>query len=281
MYNILIAIFLWSSQGLVIRFSGMPVQTLIFFSCLISVLIIGPWIWRSGRLQQAAADRRFRYLPLIGIVNLINAFSFFYAYKNTTVANAVLTHYTAPIFVAFLAPLLLKERLTKMTAAATAVGSIGLWIMLDAQPSYFISMVLHGDKTSVGIFAGLISGLAYAMLIISIRTMASDFDAAVMTFVQNVTIIFLLLPFVVIPEEFMSSFWAFALMGVVHSTIAPYLYIKGMKEVSAGKTAILGYLEPVSAILLAMAFLNEAVSCNTLAGGMIILFSGYITMKDK
>jgi drug/metabolite transporter (DMT)-like permease len=281
MADILTAIFLWSFQGPIIRFSGMPVQTLMFCSCLISVFIIGPGIWRSGRLRREVADRRAAYLPLIGVVNLVNTFSFFYAYKNTTIANSVLTHYTAPIFVAFLAPFFLKERLTARTAAAVAIAAAGLWIMLDTRPSQFISLVLNGDRASVGIFAGLVSGLAYALLIIAIRTMAKDFDAAVMTFVQNVTIIFMLLPFVVIPAGFMSSVWAFLVMGIIHSTIAPFLYMRGMKEVSAAKTAILGYLEPVSAILLGMAFLNENASYGTLAGGVMILFSGYITIKDK
>ena len=34
---------------------------------------------------------------------MLNNLSFFYAFQNTTIANAVLTHYTAPIIVAFLA----------------------------------------------------------------------------------------------------------------------------------------------------------------------------------
>lgn len=281
MYRILSAIFLWSSQGLIIRVSGMPVQTLMFFSCLISALILGPLAWKKGRFRGLSREARFRYLPVIGVINLLNTFSFFYSYKNTTIANAVLTHYTAPIFVAFLAPVFLKERLTAKTAAAVAVATAGLWLMLDVRPLYFISLVVNGDRASGGIFAGLFSGLAYALLIIAIRTMAKDFDALVMTFVQNVTISCILLPFVRIPEGFVSSLWAFAVMGVVHSTIAPYLYAKGLKEVSAGRAAILGYLEPVCAILLGFGLLSENVGYKTLAGGLMILFSGYITIKDK
>lgn len=281
MINILLAIFLWSTQGLIIRASGMPAHVLIFFSCLVSTLIMGPVLWKKGLFQGLRNDARFRYLPGIGIINLLNTFSFFYSYENTTIANAVLTHYTAPIFVAFLAPLLLKERLSAKTAAAVAVASVGLWVMLDIQPRNFIGMLLSSDRSSAGILAGLFSGLAYALLVIAIRTVAKDFDAAVMTFVQNVTIMCLLLPFVGLPEGFMSSLWAFVLMGIVHSTIAPYLYMNGLREVSAGRAAVLGYLEPVCAILLGLLFLHEAVGYKTLAGGLMILFSGYITIRDK
>jgi drug/metabolite transporter (DMT)-like permease len=68
-------------------------------------------------------------------------------------------------------------------------------------------------------------------------------------------------------------------MGIVHSTIAPVLYFRGFKAVTANRAAILGYLEPVCAILLGALFLEEGVTCKTVVGGGIILFSGYLTVK--
>ena len=55
-------------------------------------------------------------------------------------------------------------------------------------------------------------------------------------------------------------------MGIVHSTVAPILYFKGLQTVTANRAAVLGYLEPVSAILFSMVFLNEKP-------GIYLLFS--------
>ena len=70
-------------------------------------------------------------------------------------------------------------------------------------------------------------------------------------------------------------------MGIIHSTIAPILYFKGLQFVTANKTAVLGYLEPVSAIVLSMIFLSEIPGRKSIIGGLLIIFSGYLTLRSE
>jgi drug/metabolite transporter (DMT)-like permease len=278
MLYIIAAILLWSSIGIVIRFSGMPVQLLIFFSCIISLTLLG-FLFLKGSLRQNFPSGRYAlYLILVGPVSLLNSFTFFYAYQNTTIANAVLTHYTAPVVVAILAPIFLKERLTIIIFVAITLSTAGLWIMLDISLAEFLALLFAGDKNTLGIIAGLVSGIAYGILIIILRFFAQKFNPIVITFFQSASIALILLPFVEIPANFTSALWAFGVMGVVHSTIAPLLYFRGLKEVTANKSAILGYLEPVCAIILGILFLSEAVTYKIVIGGLMILFSGYLTI---
>jgi drug/metabolite transporter (DMT)-like permease len=127
--------------------------------------------------------------------------------------------------------------------------------------------------------AGLLSGLAYAVLIIVLRVLSLSFDPVLITFFQNISIVLILLPFIEIPQNFLSAWWAYVVMGIIHSTIAPVLYFRGIKDVTASTASILGYLEPVCVIILGMIFLNEAVGIATFAGGLMILLSGYLTLK--
>ncbi len=284
MLYILTAIFLWSSLGIVIKLSGMPVHILMFFSCVISASLIGLILTKREFRQEMPKVKGLLHLFILSVISLINTFSFFYAYKNTTIANAVLTHYTAPIIVAFLAPIFLRERLTLKILSAVAVATVGLWIMLGISAKEFLNLLMAGDKNTAGIFAGLFSGFAYALVIIVIRILAQSFNPLVMTFFQNLFIAVMLSPFIILTSQplniLTSAWWAFAVMGLVHSTIAPILYFRGMRDVTANKTAILGYLEPVCAILLGMVFLGEAVNYKTIIGGAMILFSGYLTIKS-
>jgi len=280
MTRILLAVVLWSSSGIIIKYSGMPVSVLIFFSCLISSACLGlSMLIRKQRISLQGI-RPFQTLLALGPISLINTFSFYFAYQNTSVANAVLTHYTAPIFVALIAPLFLKERPSVKIAIAVAAATAGLWIMLGASADQFVGLFFAGDHNAVGIMAGLLSGFAYGVLIIILRLLAPSYDPVVMTFFQNTIIALMLLPFIRLPENFASAWWAFAVMGTVHSIAAPVLYFRGMKEVTAYTASILGYLEPVCVIILGMIFLNEAVGISTLAGGLMILFSGYLTLKS-
>jgi drug/metabolite transporter (DMT)-like permease len=280
MFYILAAIFLWSSLPVIIRLSGAPVQELIFFSCLISSAVTGTAFVSRRFRSEIPRGRALSSLLLLGPLSLVNSFSFFYAYKNTSVANAVLTHYTAPVLVAFLAPVFLKERLTGRIVFAVAAASAGLWIMLGISFGRFVDLAMAGDRSTGGILAGLLSGFAYAVIVILFRMLARDFHPVVMTFAQNAVIVLLLLPVVDIGGGIPSAPWAVVVMGIVHSSIAPVLYFRGMKDVTANRAAILGYLEPLCAILLGAVFLGEGIAFRTALGGAMILLSGYITVKD-
>jgi drug/metabolite transporter (DMT)-like permease len=279
MLFILSAIFLWSSLGLVIRMSGLPVHILIFFSCLISTAIIFPLLISQPFRRELPRGRGAALFLLLGPLSLINSFSFFYAYQTTTIANAVLTHYTAPILVAFFAPFFLPERLTARVLVAVGLATTGLWLLLGVSPTRFLSLLMSGNRETVGILAGLLSGVAYAAVVIIVRIAAQRTHPLVMTFFQNLAIVVLLLPFAHLPPPGTAGLVALGIMGVIHSTVAPVLYFRGMKDVSANTAAILGYLEPISAILLGAVFLGEPLTLRTLGGGALILASGFLTLR--
>jgi drug/metabolite transporter (DMT)-like permease len=87
----------------------------------------------------------------------------------------------------------------------------------------------------------------------------------------------MLLPF--IREVPLYAWRSLLVMGIVHSTIAPVLYFKGLQTVTANRAAVLGYLEPVSAILFSMLFLDEKPGIYSVFGGVLIFFSGWLTIR--
>ena len=267
---ILLAIFLWSSLGVVVRLSGVAIHVLIFYSIIVSIIVQGIILSRRDYRKEIPKIKKLKYPMILGLVSLVNTFTYFYAFKHTTIANAVLTHYTAPVIVAFLSPLFLKEKITKKIIFVIITASIGLWIMLDG-----FSLK---ESQIAGIIAGLISGLAYAIIIIFLRIHSQNFNPLVLSFFTNITIAILLLPFI---REFpLHSLWSYLFMGIVHSTIAPILYFKGLQYVTANKAAVLGYLEPVCAIVLSMMFLHELLGFHSIIGGILIIFSGYLTLRN-
>jgi len=265
---ILLAIFLWSSQGVVVRLSGVEGHVLIFYSLLVSLILQGTIVLQKKYRSEITGLSKLFFPFVLGIFLMLNNLSFFYAFRNTTIANAVLTHYTAPIIVAFLASVFLGERVTWRLVTAIAVASAGLWILLNG--------FNVGEAHSYGIAAGLASGVSYAIIIIMSRSFSRHFSPVVLSFWANAFIVLMLLPFV---RVFPTQAWgSFLIVGTVHSTVAPILYFKGLQTVTANRAAVLGYFEPVSAILFSMLFLNEKPGIYSVFGGVLILFSGYLTV---
>ena len=119
----------------------------------------------------------------------------------------------------------------------------------------------------------------YAILIILGRSLAQRFATLVITVFQNLVVVLILLPF--IKDVPLHIFGYFLLLGLVHSTVAPILYIRGLRDVKASKAAILGYLEPVAAMIFAWIAFQEMPRVMSLIGGVLILYSGYLTIKRR
>jgi drug/metabolite transporter (DMT)-like permease len=269
--SILLAIFLWSSLGVVVRLSGVQIHVLMFYSLVVAVIVQGLILTRKSYRKDFPGIGKLRYPIILGCISLVNTFTFYYAFQHTTIANAVLTHYTAPIIVAILAPFMLKERITGRIIAVIMFASAGLWIMSDG---------LSVDKSHMmGIAAGLVSGVAYALIVILLRMHAQKFRPLVFVLLVNIVIILLLAPFI---REFpVHGLWSYLFMGIIHSTIAPIIYFRGLQQVTANRAAVLGYLEPVCAIVIAMLFLNEIPGTHSVIGGILIIFSGYLTLRGS
>src|SRR3989339_563085 len=267
---ILLALFLWSSLGVIVKLSGVAVHVLIFYSVIVSLIVQGIILSRKTYRKEFPGLKLLQYPLILGAALLINTFTYYLAFKHTTIANAVLTHYTAPVIVAFLAPLFLKERVTRPIIISIAIASAGLWIMLNG--------FSFNEGDALGITAGLVSGFAYAVVVILIRIYTQSFNPVVLAFFSNAVIAILLAPFV---REFpVNALWSFLVMGIVHSTIAPILYFKGLRYVSAGRTAVFGYIEPVIAIIFGIIFLSELPGKGSIIGGLLIIFSGYLTLRE-
>jgi drug/metabolite transporter (DMT)-like permease len=268
---IIIAIIIWSSLGIIIRLANTHLTYTIFFPALIALIAQTTILLSTKERKNVPKAKKMPWLFLIGPVFILNSLSFYYAFTNTTIANAVFTHYTAPIFVALLAPLLLRESIDRLVIIAIIISTAGLLLMF------------HGFSLSEqhmkGIAAGIFSGLMYAILIILGRSLALKFTPLVITVFQNLVVVLILLPF--IEDVPLNIIGYFLLLGLVHSTVAPLLFIRGLKEVKASKTAILGYLEPVAAMVFAWIAFQEMPHSMSLIGGAFIIYSGYLTIKRR
>jgi drug/metabolite transporter (DMT)-like permease len=281
--QIITAILLWSSLGIFIRKVEIPLLGLVFYPAAISSVLQLILLSSTGNLRKTFKADSSRHSVLLFIVipacTFANTFLFYFAFTHTTIANAVLSHYTAPIFVALMAPVFLKEKSHKTTWIAILLSSVGLWLMLW-MPSLGGAVSLSAGERQ-GVIAGACSGLAYALIILMLRTLASRYMSIIIIFIQNSMVAIFLLPFVLnISVPYQSLPYLF-ILGIVHSIIAPILYTQGFKSVRANEAAILGYFEPVGATLLAFFFLHESPGIAALFGGALILLSGYLMLKGR
>jgi drug/metabolite transporter (DMT)-like permease len=210
--------------------------------------------------------------------SLVNNITYFYALGHTTVSNAVFTHYTAPLFVAVLAPLLIAERLRRVTLFSLPLAVAGMVMIVSSGGG-----LQFGKGQGQGVMAGTASGLAYALLIISSRKLSRmRMHHKAVVVVPWVTACVTAVPAFLEQNTLDAPKIGLLLItGILHSTLAPLLYYSALRHVIAQYAAILGYMEPVVAVPLAFLFLSETPAGLALAGGAFILFSGYLVIREK
>lgn len=275
--KIILAMLIWSSWGLMIRWLDLPVVVVIFYSSLIASFSVPLTLKLRGEFPSTILGRESWPL-FLGLVvsSLANNITYFYSLAHTTISNAVFTHYTAPIFVAVLAPLLIHERIKRVTLISLPIAVSGMAMIVLAAGELSLGAG-HGP----GIIAGTISGLAYALLILISRNLSRKL-------MHNRAIVILIWATAVITAPVALSMQhtldvrAVSLLlaaGLLHSTLAPLLYFSALRHVLAQHAAILGYIEPLAAVPLAFFFLSEEPPFIAAIGGLLILISGYLVIR--
>ncbi len=273
---------LWSTWGVIVKKLQLDAVQIVFFTTFFSlpaVVVICLLKFGSFRDNLTGIRQNFPLLGLLALSLLLNNFFYFAAFNRTSIAISVFTHYTAPLFVALLAPFMLAERFDRRLVVPLLIASFGLAAILA--PDWLAN---PGPEDFIGALCGIASGLAYAFTLMFAKRLTLTLKPLALVFGQSFFISLFLLPFIVyVPAPILSlSSWIWLLgLGLTHCTLAPLLYLSGLKHIKAQYAAIIGYLEPLAAVLLGLLLVHETPSTSIWFGGLLILFSGAIITRLK
>lgn len=262
---VIAAMLIWGSVGIFARLAGQdPLITVtyrvLFGGTALAVVELVRSKLQRGKRPTARSRHRWGLLVFSGGVLAANWLFYFKAVDATTVSNAVLSYYMAPVLVALTSPLLFHEPLERRTLAAAILSVIGIFLMVY-QPGQPLN-----PQDLAGIGYGLVAACFYAMVTISGKWLA-DVPATRLVLAQCTVAAFVLVPTVLLRRASGSGpvSWAalavpphslalLALIGVVHTALALVLYFHGLRQVKVQHAGVLSYLDPVSAILLPFSF---------------------------
>lgn len=277
--KIIAAMLIWSTWGPFIRWINLPAPVVLFYTSLFAGFLVPITLKYRGEFPEDLFSFKWWYLFVgLAAASISNNITYFYALGHTSVSNAVFTHYTAPIFVAVLAPLLISERLERITLISLPIAVVGMAMIV------FSSGGLDLESAHLpGILAGTASGVAYAFIVIFTRRVGHlHLNQKAVIALLWITV-FATAPFALSANYSMDPWKLFLLFltGVFHSTIAPLMYFSALRSVLAQHAAILGYIEPLAAIPLAFLVLAEVPTWFALFGGILIMLSGYLVVHFR
>lgn len=270
------AFLIWSSWLIPVRYLEINAYSLSFLTCLWASIFWGSFCLFKYKSRIFLNIKKLKGLFLLAIFFILNMLTYLGALKYTTGAIAVLTHYTAPIFVAILAPIFLKERITKRII-------IGLLLSITGFIAIFYTKQGVKGESLIGALLGLASGLFYALIIIIAKRVLLRIEEELLLFYQNLFSVFIFIPFLAFFKLNFEKghFFSISILSFLYSVLASKLYVNALKRVEGIRASIIGYLEPLGTIIWGFIFFQENITIKTIIGGIFILFSGYlVTTKE-
>lgn len=220
------------------------------------------------------------FVILSGIVMGLSWIFLYEAYVRIGVGLSSITYYCGPVIVMLSAPLVFHKKLKASQYLCFVVVFAG--IMLVSLPG----VMGQGSVDVIGLLCGFASAAFHALMVI-FTMKAPDITGVKNSMIQLavswVTVALFLFggKSVSLPDSTEQWFWILFL-SIVNTGIGCYLYFSDVSKLPVANVSILGYLEPLSAVIFAVLLLHESLSLPEMIGAVLILGGAIVTtINDK
>ena len=245
---------------------------LAFFRLVIAAITLALVAVATGHARLLWPGRHLPALVALGCVQAVHWCLFFETVRRGSVALAVITFASAPVFLAVLAPAFLPEQVSRVAVAALVPGLAGITLVALAGGD-------GGAFDWIAVASGIGSALTFAVLLILSKGLlhagAQPLTVAFWDCLGGGLVLAPALLFIArsVPES--GEDWAaLILLGAVLTGFATLAYAALLRHVTAQTAGVLTFLEPVSAVILAWWLLEQSISPQVLLGGALVLCAG-------
>ena len=205
---------------------------------------------------------------LRGVVIVFTAASFFFALGELPIAEVVMIAFTAPVWTAIIARLMLGERLTRRSLAAIALGFFGVAYVTFPRLSSLSS--ISGDIP--GVAAAIAASIGYALFVVLLRRQSASDPAPVLVFLQTITAVAITAPLGLLqwtsPDNI--DLFTFVVVGFT-GTIGHLALSWAFARAPAAHLAPFEYTTLLWAAFFGYAFFDEIPSTRFYVGGIFIV----------
>lgn len=267
---VLAALF-FSSAGALAKFitESLPVSQVVFFRFLITIILIAPWMWYR-RISFFGKNRPLLFARCL--FGFVAAFLQYIVYSQLLLADAMILLYTAPIFVAILSTIFLKERFSLYLMVFIVCAFLGCITIV--RPS-FVDFNIY---TLMAILSAFFAALAY--LTIKKLHQTESFATIVFNFALFSVVVTLLIFYREFQVPQLQQALALLALGVC-GTIAQVFLTYAYKYERASVVSPYSYSAVLYALLFGLIFWGEMPDLLSFLGMVVVVASGIGILKSQ
>lgn len=259
---------------------GLNVNSVLFYRYAIAVLIYALWLKFVKKISFKITKKELLPIFALGVLYSISSITLFSSFQFIEAGVACTILFIYPVIVALIMSIFFKEKLTKTVIGSIFLTSIGILLLYKGKNG--ISLNING------IILVLFSALSYALYMIGINTIKpiQKINRAKLTFyvmTAGLTVyIYNILTTTPLQTLSTPSMWVFAIGLALFPTIISLETITiSIKLIGSTTTAILGALEPLTAIFFGIIFFHEQMTVRIASGVILILIGVFQIILNK
>ncbi|MAY35291.1 MAG: EamA family transporter [Spongiibacteraceae bacterium] len=250
-----------------------------FYRGAIGLLFVLAWLALRPQGSGLGSRRLWFWSAIAGLGVAGNFALYFVSIAQGSVVVAAMLMYCAPVFVYLVSFALKLEQPTPLKWAAIVIVMLGIALLTRIYDTDTAGV------TALGLAAGLLSGLSYAVFIFGFKYAAPHGSPQAI-----LVIAFALLAVILIwpgdadqtTTALSTSSWPlFAAIGVLGAGLSFILYIVGLRHTAPAVASIVAMVEPVTASLFGVVVLNESLTGLQMLGITLILVTVTAVSADS
>ncbi len=234
----------------------------VFFRSILGTAGIAFLIWKDGASWKG---NNVKILILRGVFGFMALSMNFYAISKLNLGTAVILNYTAPIFAALFARIILGEKTTWLVNIAVLFSFFGLYLLASSQ------FIVKPLPIAIGLLSGVFAALAYVF----IRFNGEGESPYTIIFYFTAISTLGSLPLMVNHFQWPNAIeWALLLGVTVAAFFGQVWLTKSIQGAPVSLVLPFSYLTPVFSAVVGALFWREYLSLKSLLGSAIIIVGG-------
>jgi len=255
--------------------NGVDVVTAVSFRSVLTAVVVGLILWQQ-KVQIQVESNHKKYMLIIGGLIAVQSVCLYSSVARLPVALALLAFNTYPLSTAFWARILYKHQAEKAVLWSMPILLAGLALALDVLGAASgLGAAEHWSQIGAGVAFALAASATFGLALVYTQHETTGLDGRVRTF-SSMSIVGILAVAAAMSQggfhlpQAPAGWWGLGMLSFLYGTAFTILFTVLPKLGVVGNSAIMN-VEPVFALVLAWALLDQAIAPIQLVGAFLVV----------
>lgn len=240
-------------------------------------------VCKKKSLRLNSFDEAWKVI-LLSALRSVTSVTLLIGYANISSGISATINFMYPVIVAICMMLFFGEKKSPVDIGAIGVAILGVYLLASGD-----SIIVEGGNMVLGLTCSLISAFSFAAYYILMKQVRADKIEVVKftTWIMMLSALYFIVCAFIFEGKLAlvtdGRSWLYILgLGLWSTMVSNITGVKAVRRIGPTQTSILGALQPVTAVILGVVFLNEHLYLRSLVGvSMILIAVSVVVLHQK